>query len=164
MGGVFKMALGLFGGGGASMMLPLILGAGLLLASGGGYLYISKLRAEMQLQAEVNGQLTDAIAAKDEVMQAQQEDLTKQLDINRNISNQWKASQKEKTELEEKFKKAEGLAAAAVANPADIEMRINRGTEYALRCNEIATGALLRDSDKDNTICQDQIMIKRGVK
>ena len=48
MGNILKMALGLFGGGGASMMLPLILGGVMLAGGATGYFYIQSLRMELR--------------------------------------------------------------------------------------------------------------------
>jgi len=164
MGNIFKMALGLFGSGGASMMLPLILGGVMLAGGATGYFYIQSLQMELQVAAEVQGKLTDAIVAKDLVMKTFREDLERQQNINKNMVDQFAEAQKAKKELEQKFRRVEILAEGAAQNPLAIEAKINRGTAYALRCNEISTGSPVVESDKQNTICQDIIKAKSDVK
>ena len=164
MGGIVKMALGLFGGGGASMMLPLILGGVMLAGGATGYFYIQSLRMELQVAAEVQGKLTDAIAAKDLVMKTFREDLERQQNINKNMTDQFAEEQKAKNELEQKFRRVQLLAEGAAKNPLVTETKLNRGTAYALRCNEISTGSPVIETDKSNTICQDIIKSRSDVK
>jgi tRNA A37 N6-isopentenylltransferase MiaA len=164
MSNILKAAFGVITGGGSSMMMPLILGGGLLLVVGGSYLYINSLRAELSLQVEINGKLDDAIKARDIVMESQRKDLEFQKEINKSVSEQWSTAQKEKRDLEEKFRRVANLAEAAAKNPSDTERKLNRGTQYALRCNEIITGAPIEDGDKQNTICPDLIKNRSAVK
>jgi hypothetical protein len=136
-----------------------------MLAGGAtGYFYIQSLRMELQVAAEVQGKLTDAIVAKDLVMKTFREDLERQQNINKNMVDQFAEARKAKKELEQKFRRVEILAEGAAQNPLAIEAKINRGTAYALRCNEISTGSPVVESDKQNTICQDIIKAKSDVK
>lgn len=142
----------------------LIAGAILLSVVTSGYFYIGTLQAELETAAEARGKLEDAIKAKDLVMESQRKDLELQRQINTKISQDWNEAQKEKRDLEQKFKRVQSLAEAAAKNPSVTEQKINRGTAYALRCNEIVTGSPIVESDKANNICPDLIKMKAGSK
>ena len=91
-------------------------------------------------------------------MEKNAEDMRKMQDINKKVSDEFAKSQREVSALNKKFEK---FATVAKGKPTETEKRVNRGTEDALRCNEIVTGAPLTAQEKSatikNGICQDVI-------
>jgi hypothetical protein len=82
--------------------------------------------------------------------------MKKMKDINVDLSNQFADSQQRISELNTKFNKF-NLAEEANKKPSETEIKVNRGTVDALRCNELVTGSGLTDGEKSgkvrNSIC-----------
>lgn len=82
-------------------------------------------------------------------------------EINTQIAEVAQGAQQEVNEMRNKFAR---FNAIAKNNPSEAEMRINRGTKDALRCNEIVTGSRLTADEASgkiqNNICPDLIKIK----
>lgn len=136
--------------------------------SSGGYFYVQSLRAQLQAAVEVQAKLESAIEAKDLAMQKMRDDIEKIRKINMELNSKFADAQKDVSELEKKFRDAQGrqrdLAKTAMEQPKAVQDRINRGTKFALRCNEIATGAPLKPEDDKNNICQELIKSKKAEK
>lgn len=134
----------------------------------GGYFYVQSLRHQLQAAVEVQQKLEDSIKAKDLVMEKMREDIEKIRKINVELNTKFASAQKDVSELEKKFRDAQGkqrdFAKAASEQPKAVQDRINRGTKYALRCNEIATGSPLKPEDDKNNICQELIKSKKAEK
>jgi hypothetical protein len=91
-------------------------------------------------------------------MERNAEDMRKMQDINKKVSEEFAKSQREVSTLNKKFEK---FANVAKGKPTETEKRVNRGTQDALRCNELVTGAPLTKEEKSatikNGICQDLV-------
>jgi len=84
--------------------------------------------------------------------------------LNKDLSENFTTTQQEANELRGKFDKM-NLAKSASTLPTETELKINRGTRDALRCNELVTGARLTPDERSgkvqNNICADAI--KRAI-
>jgi len=134
----------------------------------GGYFYVQSLRSQLQAAVEAQQKLEDAIAAKELVMKQMQEDFEKIRKINSDLTIKFSNAQRDVSDLEKKFSDAQGrqrdFSKAAMQNPKALQDRINRGTQFALRCNEISTGSPLKPEDDKNNICQELIKSKKAEK
>ena len=134
----------------------------------GGYFYVQSLRHQLQAAVEAQQKLEDAIAAKELVMNKMKEDIENIRKINSELNTKFATAQRDVHDLEKKFRDSEGrlkdCSRAAVQNPKALQDKINRGTKFALRCNEISSGAPLKPEDDANNICQELIKSKKAEK
>jgi uncharacterized protein HemX len=134
----------------------------------GGYFYVQSLRHQLQAAVEAQQKLEDAIAAKELVMNKMKEDIENIRKINAELNTKFANAQRDVNDLEKKFRDSEGrlrdFSKSAAQNPKALQDRINRGTKFALRCNEISSGAPLKPEDDANNICQELIKSKKAEK
>jgi predicted phage gp36 major capsid-like protein len=144
--------------------IKIAIGVIILSMLGGSWVYIKALKAELQVAAEVQGKMQGVIDGQKAVMERQAEDLKKQQEINNDVNKKFADSQKAVGELQKKFEKR-NFDQLTKKKPDAVEKKINRGTEYALRCNELVTGSPLTDEEKTgkvrNSICRDLIELLR---
>lgn len=154
---------GLFGGIQIKIIIALFV-AGLLST---GYFYIQSLKNELQASMEAQQKLADTVDAQKKVMEQYTKDIERMSKLNEKLSSDFLSATKEMSSLEKKFKEnsagqQRNFNALAIRNPQAIEDKINRGTKYALRCNELATGAPLDADDDKNNICPDLIKKRKA--
>lgn len=127
----------------------------------GGYFYIQALEGKLEAAAEVQQRMQGVIDQQKMVLEQNQKDLKQMQDLNNKVSEVAQTAQQEVNEMRNKFSR---FNAIAKNNPSEAEMRINRGTKDALRCNEIVTGSRLTADEASgkiqNNICPDLIKIK----
>jgi len=144
--------------------IKIAIGAIILSLLGGSWMYIKALKAELQVAAEVQSKMQGVIDGQKAVMERQAQDLKKQQEINEQVNKKFADSQKQVGELQKKFEK-KNFDELTKKKPDLVEKKVNRGTEYALRCNEIVTGSPLTNEEKTgkikNTICRDLIELLR---
>lgn len=134
----------------------------------GGYFYIQALQGKLEAAAEVQQRMEGVITQQKAQMDRQDEDIQKMQEINSDISKNFLETQQEASDLRAKVN-APKLTAASIANAGNVQMKINRGTKSAFRCNEIATGSPLTKNEKSgtikNTICPELIssLMPKGV-
>ena len=130
----------------------------------GGYFYIQSLRSDLKLAAEVRAKLEDNIRAKDAAIAQTKRDIENMNRIQNDLSTKLRAAESTSSELARRFNvdrngNERNLGRMAGERPAVVEVKINRGTKDALRCNEIITGSALTEDEKSgkvkNSICQD---------
>jgi len=152
----------MFGLGGIG--LKIAIAAILFSVISGGYFYIQSLRSDLKLAAEVRGKLEDSIKAKDAAMEQTRRDLENMNRIQSDLNGRLRAAENTSNELARRFNvdrngNERNLGRIAGERPAVVEVRINRGTRDALRCNEIITGSPLTEDERNgkvrNSICQD---------
>jgi alkanesulfonate monooxygenase SsuD/methylene tetrahydromethanopterin reductase-like flavin-dependent oxidoreductase (luciferase family) len=137
----------------------------------GGYFYIQALEGKLEAAAEVQQRMEGVITQQKAQMDRQNEDLKKMQAINVQIADKVQKAQQDVTELNRKFQKRD-LVMLAGKKPDEVQMRVNRGTKDALRCNELVTGSPLTADELagkvTNNICSDliasQIPKKEGAK
>lgn len=132
-----------------------------------GYFYIKALQGKLEAAAEVQIRMEGVINQQKIVMDRQVQDMKVMQDVNKNISERIAQAQSEINDLNNKFTKR-NLSDIAKAKPSEIQVRVNRGTRDALRCNEIVTGSPLTEGEKSgkvkNSICNKYIEALRGPK
>ena len=126
----------------------------------GGYFYIEALQGKLEAAKEVQVRMEGVINQQKLVMEQQQADMKKMQAINAEVAKVAQQAQNDVNELNRKFQKRD-IAMLATKKPAEVEIRANRGTKDALRCNELVTGSPLTPDELNgkvkNGICQDVI-------
>tara|TARA_R110000868_G_scaffold152425_1_gene377137 strand:- start:105 stop:569 length:465 start_codon:yes stop_codon:yes gene_type:complete len=132
-----------------------------------GYFYIRALQGRLEAAAEVQQRMEGVINQQKIVMERQTADMKLMQDVNKDISDKVNQAQSEINDLNRKFTKRE-LSIVASSKPSETQIRVNRGTKDALRCNEIVTGSPLTDGEKSgkikNSICNNYIESLKGPK
>jgi hypothetical protein len=150
-----------------SLKIKLIIACILFTVITSGYFYIQALQGKLEAAAEVQQRMEGVIDQQKIVMERQTQDMKIMQDVNKDISERVNQAQLEMNALNNKFTKRD-LAAVANARPSETQVRVNRGTIDALRCNEIVTGSPLTDDEKSgkmkNSICNNYIEMIRGLK
>jgi hypothetical protein len=142
------------------LKIKLIIACVLFTVMTSGYFYIMALKGKLEAAAEVQQRMEGVIEQQKIVLEKQQEDVRKMQELNKEISTKFSESQLEVSQLNQKFSNR-NLARSSLKNPNETEMRVNRGTKDALRCNELITGAPLTTEEKSgkvkNGICDELI-------
>jgi len=124
----------------------------------GGYFYIQALQGKLEAAAEVQQRMEGVITQQKIVMEQTQRDLKLMNEINQDVAEKAQAAQNEVNNLSRKLSRLDSLSKAP---PSETEMRVNRGTRDALRCNEIVTGSPLTADELSgkikNNVCNDLI-------
>ena len=149
----------------AGLWVKLALAGVVLAGLTSGYFYVQSLRANLETLRENAARMESVITAQkeqNEVLQSSLENIKK---LNEDIQTRFRVSEKEVSSLRQQFEAANGkmrdLQAIALKKPELVEQKINQGTAYALRCNEIVTGAPLLPGDVENNVCPELIKSRR---
>lgn len=130
----------------------------------GGYFYIEALQGKLEAAAEVQQRLEGVINQQKLVMERNAADLKKMQAINVEVAAQATKAQQEVSALNNKLSSKLDEVVVAKAPPTQTEIKINRGTKDALRCNELVTGSPLTTDELSgkikNNICPDLIASK----
>ena len=122
----------------------------------GGYFYIQALQGKLEAAAEVQQRMEGVITQQKAVMEQTQRDLKLMNQINQDVAEKAQAAQNEVNNLSRKLSRLDSLSKAP---PSETEMRVNRGTRDALRCNELVTGSPLTTDEISgkikNNVCND---------
>ena len=128
----------------------------------GGYFYIQALEGKLEAAAEVQQRMEGVINQQKLVMERNAADLKKMQTINAEVAAEATKAQQELSALNNKLTKLDEVVTKAP--PTQTEIKINRGTKDALRCNEIVTGSPLTTNEISgkikNNICPDLITSK----
>ena len=128
----------------------------------GGYFYIQALEGKLEAAAEVQQRMEGVINQQKLVMERNADDLKKMRNLNIEVATQANRAQQELSALNSKLTKLDEVVVKAP--PTQTEIKINRGTKDALRCNEIVTGSPLTNAEISgkikNNICPDLIASK----
>lgn len=146
------------------MKIKIIIAAVLFCVISTGYFYIEALQGQLAAAEEVQQRLEGVIEQQQLVLDKNAEDMKKMQELNKEVSDKFMETQQLVNDLNSKFYKI-NLAKAASSLPSETEMKINRGTRDALRCNELVTGAKLTNDEKSgkvqNNMCSD--FLKRAI-
>jgi hypothetical protein len=128
----------------------------------GGYFYIQALEGKLEAAAEVQQRLEGVINQQKLVMERNAADLRKMQTINAEVADKAGKAEREVAALNNKLSKLDEVVAKAP--PTQTEIKINRGTKDALRCNELVTGSPLTTDELSgkvkNNICPELIASK----
>jgi len=133
----------------------------------GGYAYIKYQDAKLEVARANVTRLEDIAKAQDLTIKQINADIERMRALNLEISKKWAVANQETTNLKKKLTETKTGESRNLGNliskdPKIMEDKINRGTRFALRCNEISSGAPVLETDKDNNICPSIIM--KGLK
>jgi hypothetical protein len=146
------------------MKIKIIIAAVLLCTISIGYFYIQALQGQLAAAEEVQQRLEGVIEEQQLVLDKNAEDMKKMQELNKEVAEKFSESQQQVNDLNSKFYKV-NLDKVASSLPTETEIKINRGTKDALRCNELVTGAKLTGDEKSgkvqNNMCSD--FLKRAI-
>jgi ribosomal protein L29 len=112
----------------------------------GGLWYVSTIKADLAVSEMNNKLLQDGIKAQQELMEQMRKDIAQIQTINEDLRQENEKRKQDVETLTSKFSKRD-FGALASERPAAIERLINRGTQNAARCFELASGAPLNEKE-----------------
>lgn len=116
----------------------------------GSLWYISNLKANLAVSEMNNQTLQDSIKEQHALIEKMQKDIEDIQKINKEIHRYNDELKKDSENLARKFS-TKDLGVIAAEKPNVVERLINRGTENAMRCLELASGAPLTEEEKKKT-------------
>ena len=137
--------------------LKLVLIAITLLGAAGGAAYVYKLKADNAILKENQIKLEQSVASQKEVIAQQKEDFETILNANKELTELKAKLDKELAALDDKFNKTNAsgkkrdIGDLAIAKSKVIQKIINRASDNAVRCVEIAMGSPLTEKEKNAT-------------
>ena len=127
---------------------------GILVSSlAGAGLYVMKLRSDNAILKAYQIKLEEAVASQQEVIAQQKADFETIMAANKKLQDTRDILQRELQNLDDKFNKTNAsgkkrdIGDLAVNRPESVERVINRASDNALRCVEIAMGAELTEEE-----------------
>lgn len=120
----------------------------IVLVIAGGFYYITDLKANLAVSEMNNKLLEDGLKQQAALMEQMQKDIAQIQEINNELNTQKANLERDREVLTSKFSKRD-FGALAVEKPKVVERLVNRGTENAMRCVELASGAPLNEKEKN---------------
>ena len=127
---------------------------GILVSSlAGAGLYVMKLRSDNAILKDNQIKLEEAVSSQQEVIEQQKADYETIMSANKKLQDTRDILQNELQNLDDKFNKTNAsgkkrdIGDLAVNRPESVERVINRASDNALRCVEIAMGAPLTEKE-----------------
>jgi type II secretory pathway pseudopilin PulG len=118
----------------------------------GAATYVMKLRSDNAILQANQSKLEQSVESQKQVIEKQKKDFGEILQANQQLSKLVAGLKKDIDDLDKRFNKGgRDLGKASIERPELIEKVINRGTDRASRCIEIASGAPLTDAEKNAT-------------
>jgi hypothetical protein len=120
----------------------------------GSLWYVTSMREQLAISQENNKKLNEAVVLQNELIEQVKKDVGLIQEANKELSSTIQAQNKDLNSLQTRFNtNADGssrdIGQLAIAKPASIERAINRGTNNAIRCLEIASGAKLTEQENN---------------
>ena len=123
----------------------------LVLAGGaGGYAYVQKLQKDNAILKTNQVKLETAVSESNEVIEQQTKDLKKIRSTLSNLEEEKKKLQADKDNLSKKLGKHD-IGELAEKKPGLVEKIINKASDSAARCMEIASGSPLTEEELNGT-------------
>jgi len=118
---------------------------------------VTSIRADMAIAQQNAKRLEDGIKDQKAAMEQMQTENKLIRDMNASLNTQIQLQNRDVQNLQDKFKTdAKGsqrnFGEVAAKNPAGIERAVNRGTQNATRCLEIASGSPLTEKERTATL------------
>ena len=127
---------------------------GILISSlAGAGLYVMKLRSDNAILKANQIKLEEAVSSQQKVIEQQKADFETIMAANKKLQDTRDILQRELQNLDDKFNKTNAsgkkrdIGDLAVNRPESVERVINRASDNALRCVEIAMGAELTEEE-----------------
>ena len=121
-----------------------------LAASAGGYAYVQKLQKDNAILKTNQVKLETAVTESNEVIEQQTNDLKKIRSTLSNLEEERKKLQKDRDSLSKKLSKHD-IGELAEKKPGLVEKIINKASDSAARCMEIASGSPLTEEELNGT-------------
>ena len=134
-----------------ALMLVVLAGAG------GGFMYVKNLKTDLATSEANNLKLEQSIDSQKAVIQQMKADFEAMTKIKAEIEKQNLILKAEFKALDQKFNKINGkgevrdIGDLATKRPSSVEKIINKGSNNAMRCQEIAMGSPLTEKEKNAT-------------
>ena len=124
----------------------------IILALIGSAGYVIKLQRDNTILKENAVKLESAISEQKQVIENQKKDFAEILEANKKITALVSNLKKDLDDLDKRFNKGErDIGKLAIEKTGAIERIINKGSENAKRCIEIASGSPLTEQEKNAT-------------
>jgi hypothetical protein len=128
------------------LQIKLLLMVIMLAGGASGYFYVQKLRADNQLLKANEIKLTSAVTEQQALIEQQKQEFEQIQSINKDLATKNDALEADKKNLTDKLGRHD-LGNLAENKPGLVEKVINKETENANRCLEIASGAELTEDE-----------------
>jgi chromosome segregation ATPase len=114
--------------------------------------YVMKLQRDNVILKENAVKLESAISEQKQVIENQKKDFAEILEANKKINELVNNLKKDLDDLDKRFNKGErDIGKLAIERTGAIERVINKGSDNATRCIEIASGSPLTEEEKNAT-------------
>ena len=129
----------------------------MLAGAGGGFMYVKNLKADLATSEANNLKLEQSVESQKAVITQMKADFEAMTKIKAEIEKQNKVLLAEFKALDKKFNKINGkgevrdIGDLATKRPESVEKIINKGSNNAMRCQEIAMGSPLTEKEKNAT-------------
>ena len=132
------------------LQIKIILGLVLLAGAGGGYLYVNKLQKDNAILKTNQVKLETAVAESNQVIEQQSKDLKKIRSTLKEVEELNDRLQADKDSLNKRLGKHD-IGNLAENKPGLVEKIINKASDSAARCVEIASGSPLTEEELNGT-------------
>ena len=132
------------------LQIKIILGLILLAGAGGGYLYVNKLQKDNAILKTNQVKLETAVAESNQVIEQQSKDLKKIRSTLKEVEELNDRLQADKDSLNKRLGKHD-IGNLAENKPGLVEKIINKASDSAARCVEIASGSPLTEEELNGT-------------
>ena len=118
----------------------------------GGAAYVYKIKADNEVLKANQIKLEESINTQKEVIENQKKDFAEILDANKKMNELVNNLKKDLDELDKRFNKGDrDIGKLAIEKDKVIERIINKASDKAARCMEIASGSPLTEEEKNAT-------------
>ena len=132
------------------LQIKIILALVLLAGAGGGYLYVTKLQKDNAILKTNQVKLETAVAESNQVIEQQSKDLKKIRSTLKEVEELNDRLQEDKNSLNKRLGKHD-IGNLAENKPGLVEKIINKASDSAARCMEIASGSPLTEEELNGT-------------
>ena len=132
------------------LQIKIILALVLLAGAGGGYLYVNKLQKDNAILKTNQIKLETAVAESNQVIEQQSKDLKKIRSTLKEVEELNDRLQADKDNLNKRLSKHD-IGNLAENKPGLVEKIINKASDSAARCVEIASGSPLTEEELNGT-------------
>ena len=132
------------------LQIKIILALVLLAGAGGGYLYVTKLQKDNAILKTNQVKLETAVAESNQVIEQQKKDLKKIRSTLKEIDEQNAKLKADRDALNNRLGKHD-IGNLAENKPGLVEKIINKASDSAARCMEIASGSPLTEEELNGT-------------
>jgi chromosome segregation ATPase len=122
--------------------LRMIITVIMLIGISGAVIYVQKLRADNAILKENQIKLEKAVESQQQVIEQQKKDFAEIMEANKQLNTLVAGLKKDFDDLDKRFNKGgRDIGKLAIERSKVVERAVNKGTEAAARCIELASGA-----------------------